>query len=82
MKYAFSLQGASTFRDSDGSFIGAPDAKLKWPIEFWLGAWDPDALSGFIREFLGIPMVGLTPKDASTANDLSKLAATPSSERT
>jgi hypothetical protein len=81
MQYAFPLQGASKFRDPNGWFSSAPDSTAKWPLEFWCGAWDPDALSGFIRGFLGIPIIGAMPKDESKANELATLAATPSSER-
>jgi hypothetical protein len=81
MQYAFSLQGTPSFRDSAGWLGGPPDTKANWPIEFWFGAWDPDALSGFIRGFLGVPFAQTRAKDSLSARELSELTSMPSVER-
>src|SRR5262249_24739211 len=81
MQYAFSLQGTPYFRDPAGLLGGLPDTKANWPIEFWFGAWDPDALSGFVRGFLGVPLAQSPSKDSLNARELSELASMPSAER-
>jgi hypothetical protein len=34
--------------------VGGVEATRPWPLRFWMGAWDSDALSGFVGGTLGI----------------------------
>lgn len=34
---------------------GTVDVSREWPIEFWMGAWDADALCGYMRGMLTVP---------------------------
>jgi hypothetical protein len=41
-----------------GSVDGLPpgiDCRAPWPLRFWMGAWDADALCGFVSGTLGLP---------------------------
>lgn len=51
----FELDGPAEIRDTDGILSPAPDAAGAWPIEFWMGGWDADALCGFMSGRLTIP---------------------------
>lgn len=37
--------------------IGA-DENTTWPLSFWMGGWDGDALCAYISGYLSIPMAG------------------------
>jgi hypothetical protein len=54
ISYRFSLRGAFTWTDPDSRLGAAPDG-AEWPISFWMGGWDADALSGFVKGALTIP---------------------------
>jgi hypothetical protein len=51
--YRFDIQGPSTILDANHP-LGL-DTALPWPIAFWMGAWDTDALAGYTRGILSIP---------------------------
>jgi hypothetical protein len=36
--------------------IGA-DAKTNWPLSFWMGGWDGDALCAYISGYLSVPIL-------------------------
>lgn len=55
MPYFVPLGGEGKIEDSAGLLGKAPDLALPWPIDFWMGAWDPDAASGFMSGVLAIP---------------------------
>jgi len=51
----FALNGRAVVDDRSSLLGCTPDLTAKWPIEFWMGAWDSDALSGYIKGVLGLP---------------------------
>jgi hypothetical protein len=51
--YQFDIRGPSEIQ-GDLGLVVADD--LPWPISFWLGAWDNDALSGYMKGCLQIPL--------------------------
>jgi hypothetical protein len=59
MLYSMSLTGNAIFKDKGNYFPGKPiglDPNNPWTLEFWCGAWDADAISGYIVGYLGIPI--------------------------
>lgn len=53
--YRFDMLGPTEIADP-GARLGVElDAEAEWPIAFWMGAWDSDALSGHVRGLLSIP---------------------------
>ncbi|MCA9704518.1 MAG: hypothetical protein KDK70_01575 [Myxococcales bacterium] len=53
--YRFALNGPSEVRDPRGRVGARLDRGAEWPILFWMGGWDSDALCGHIRGTLMIP---------------------------
>ncbi|MBC8031695.1 MAG: hypothetical protein H7Z16_16550 [Pyrinomonadaceae bacterium] len=57
--HQLTLQGYGWSVDVNGTVhankIGA-DAKSTWPLSFWIGGWDGDALCGYISGYLSIPI--------------------------
>jgi hypothetical protein len=51
--YQFDIRGPSRV-EGDLGLVAADD--LPWPVSFWLGAWDNDALSGYLKGSLQIPL--------------------------
>jgi hypothetical protein len=43
--------GVGEIRGSDPGI----DLAARWPLHFWMGAWDADALCGFVKGTLGLP---------------------------
>lgn len=72
MQYALALQGAASVSDPDGLLGGTVDTAASWPVELWCGAWDPDALCGFVQGFLGVPMspLGSAVMSADSGRDI------------
>lgn len=57
-RFGFPLTGsAASVDDPDGVLGGtlATSASATWRIDFWMGAWDADALSCFVEGALSIP---------------------------
>ncbi len=54
----FALNGPLEVIDREGRLdpIEALDRTAGWPIEFWMGAWDSDALCGYLDGMLTIPL--------------------------
>lgn len=52
------LGGVGTVRDEGGVLDGAVDPVAPWPVAFWLGGWDADALCGFASGRLTLPAPG------------------------
>ena len=51
----FDINGPAAIGDA-GNALGAQcDASRDWPIDFWMGAWDADAMCGFVQGSLTIP---------------------------
>lgn len=53
----FDLDGKAEIRGADGMLPHPADTSRPWPIEFWMGGWDADALCGFMSGRLAIPLV-------------------------
>jgi hypothetical protein len=51
--YQFDIRGPVQVEGDPGVVI-AED--LPWPVSFWVGAWDNDALSGYMKGFLQVPL--------------------------
>ena len=51
--YGFDIRGPAQVKGDPGVTI-AED--LPWPVSFWVGAWDNDALSGYMKGCLQIPL--------------------------
>lgn len=57
--YRFDINGPARVTDPDGRLArahGDIDPSQDWPIAFWMGAWDSDALCGYVRGMLSIPL--------------------------
>jgi hypothetical protein len=54
VQYRFDLQGDAELTDPNGVLAKA-DLHSPWPIAFWMGGWDADALCGFVSGTLQIP---------------------------
>jgi hypothetical protein len=50
VNYQFVLNGVPTVMG-----LSDVDTVTPWPIKFWMGAWDNDALCGFVRGTLSVP---------------------------
>jgi len=57
MPYNLSLKGTSIYQDPDHVLATAVDVQQPWSTECWFGAWDPHGLSGFMKGYLGLPLV-------------------------
>jgi hypothetical protein len=53
--YRFELQGPTSVRDVEHRLGLGLDTARPWPIAFWMGGWDTDALTGYVRGMLSIP---------------------------
>lgn len=62
--YRFDIRGPARVDDPQGHLGATVDLDADWPIVFWLGAWDSDALTGHARGILSIPC-----SSANTTND-------------
>jgi hypothetical protein len=51
--YQFDIRGPAQVQGDLGAVI-ADD--LPWPVTFWMGAWDNDALSGYMKGCLQVPL--------------------------
>jgi hypothetical protein len=58
MLYTVAMTGRSQFLDPDGYLAGktVPNA-VPWTCDFWMGAWDADAMCGFMQGYLGLPVI-------------------------
>jgi len=56
------------------------DTKAPWAVDFWMGAWDTDALSGFVCGFVTIPFSpagSRTNEDVHAQRDVSRTIGQP-----
>lgn len=51
--YQLDIQGPAQIAGDFGVVI---DENMPWPISFWMGAWDNDALSGYMKGCLQVPV--------------------------
>ena len=63
MLYSIPLSGIAVVNDPGGWLSAKPSTGLgnPWLTELWYGAWDPDALCGFMQGYLGLPTVETVP---------------------
>jgi hypothetical protein len=54
-RWHFVLNGPAEVLDPEDRLGGTLDLAQAWPIEFWMGGWDADALCGYLRGVLSIP---------------------------
>jgi hypothetical protein len=57
--YRFDIHGPARVVTPSGPLAGAHgdlDQSQDWPIAFWMGGWDSDALCGYVRGMLSIPL--------------------------
>jgi hypothetical protein len=69
MPYFVRLAGPANIADPDG-IIADVDRQTPWSVDLWCGAWDPDALSGFMLGYLGLPLkatANIEPAETSLA---------------
>ncbi len=57
-RFGFNLTGAASIEGDQSPIGGAIDATTPWPIQFWLGAWDPDLLCCYMEGATQIPLAG------------------------
>ncbi|WP_437685252.1 hypothetical protein [Sorangium sp. So ce176] len=55
--YRFDINGPTRIADATRSLGVQVDTTRDWPIAFWMGAWDADALCGYVRGMLSIPLL-------------------------
>jgi hypothetical protein len=57
--------------------LGA-DETVTWPLSFWMGGWDGDALCGYVSGYLSVPVAGAASEASSktTSKKTSKTKAT------
>jgi hypothetical protein len=58
LHYDYELAGAATCEDPDQLLTESPAPGAPWRAQFWLGAWDADALCGYCRGSLTLPAAG------------------------
>ncbi len=52
--HRFEINGPAEIHASQGVLRWPCDTSRPWPLEFWMGAWDADALCGFVQGKLTI----------------------------
>jgi hypothetical protein len=53
--YRFAIRGPAEVVDERDALRGVVGTLLPWPVEFWVGGWDADALCGYMRGSLQLP---------------------------
>ena len=53
--YRFAIRGPVEVVDERDTLGGLVGTSPPWPIEFWVGGWDADALCGYMRGRLQVP---------------------------
>jgi hypothetical protein len=61
LTYRFAVRGPAVVVDEQGVLGGTVATAPPWPIEFWVGGWDADALCGYMRGTLRVPFWRATP---------------------
>lgn len=57
LSYRFAVRGPGEVVDKQGVLGGKVATAPPWPIEFWVGGWDADALCGYMRGELRVPFL-------------------------
>jgi len=70
VEYDFSLRHNIEIDDPQGILGGNPDTDIDWPIRFWMGGWDCDALTGYVEGQLSIPLRSFVLTGAETDQQL------------
>jgi hypothetical protein len=73
LTYRFQLSGPAQVADPANALGATVDTQLPWPIEYWMGGWDADALCGFMRGTLQVPASVSTGTTTSFARDIRPL---------
>ena len=55
MTFGYALRSNAVIEDPSNLLVAKPDVIAPWNVNFWLGAWDADALCGFANGTLSIP---------------------------
>jgi hypothetical protein len=58
VSYAFRVGEYGEVGQVSSDMDASVDSDAPWPIEFWLGAWDSDALAGYVSGSLTLPTRG------------------------
>jgi hypothetical protein len=53
--YRFAIRGPAEVVDERDVLRGVVGTLPPWPVEFWMGGWDADALCGYMRGRLQVP---------------------------
>ena len=53
--YRFAIRGPAKVIDEGDVLDGTIGTSPTWPVRFWVGAWDADALCGYMRGDLQVP---------------------------
>jgi len=72
MMYSIPLSGTALVSDPDRLLGGTPQTgSTPWLTDFWCGAWDPDAMCGYLLGYLGLPIddPGFAPGVAAMMSD-------------
>jgi hypothetical protein len=56
MRYRFDINGRAEVDDPQKMIGGSVDTNATWPITFWVGGWDADALCAYMRGTLTLPL--------------------------
>jgi len=56
MLWSVALNGQAIVTDPRRRLSGNPVTSVAWIMDFWLGAWDADALSGYMVGYLSVPV--------------------------
>jgi hypothetical protein len=54
LTYQFALRGPNEWSDPEQMLGQAPTASTVWSIDFWMGAWDADALCAYVSGSLNV----------------------------
>jgi hypothetical protein len=82
MLYSLALGGRAEVNDPDSWLPGtaALNTDTPWPLEFWFGGWDPDALSGYMEGYLRISFAD-APAAASLSTGIARMMSDPLERR-
>jgi hypothetical protein len=63
VNYQFDINGPTNVTHLDKELLhGETSVDVPWPIKFWMGAWDSDALCGYMKGTVSIPFKPFGPK--------------------
>jgi hypothetical protein len=56
MRYTMAMHGPGSVTDEATVLPGRVNAEADWPLDFWVGGWDADALCMYMRGRLSLPL--------------------------